>query len=72
MSQENVDLAHRAYEAFNRRDWGAFLALMDRDVEVESRSDTPSVVSEARHHALRPSVSRYGRGDGGVGVARRG
>jgi len=37
MSQENVELARRAYDAFNRRDWDAFLALMDREVEVESR-----------------------------------
>jgi ketosteroid isomerase-like protein len=37
MSQENVELAYRAYDAFNRRDWDAALALMDDEVEVESR-----------------------------------
>jgi ketosteroid isomerase-like protein len=37
MSQENVELAYRAAEAFNRRDLDAFLALMDDDVEVASR-----------------------------------
>jgi ketosteroid isomerase-like protein len=37
MSQENIELAYRAYDAFNRRDWDAFLALVDDDVEVESR-----------------------------------
>ena len=37
MSQENVELAYRAAEAFNRRDLDAFLALMDDDVEVISR-----------------------------------
>jgi ketosteroid isomerase-like protein len=37
MSQENVELTHRAYDAFNQRDMGAFLALMDRDVQAESR-----------------------------------
>ena len=37
MSQENVELAHRAAEAFNRRDLDAFLALMDDDVEIASR-----------------------------------
>jgi len=36
MSQENVELHYRAYDAFNRRDRGAFLALMDDDVEAES------------------------------------
>jgi len=37
MSQENVDLARHAFDAFNRRDRDAFLALMDDDVEAESR-----------------------------------
>jgi ketosteroid isomerase-like protein len=34
MSQETVELTHGAYDAFNRRDWGAFLALMDADVRA--------------------------------------
>jgi hypothetical protein len=33
MSQENVELHHRATDAFNRRDLGAYLALMDPEVE---------------------------------------
>ena len=37
MSQENVDLVLRAYDAFNRRDWDAFVALMDDDVEIVTR-----------------------------------
>jgi ketosteroid isomerase-like protein len=37
MSHENVELAYRAVEAFNRRDLDALLALMDDDVEVVSR-----------------------------------
>ena len=37
MSQENVKLAHRAFDVFNRRDLDAFLALMDDEVEVGSR-----------------------------------
>ncbi|HEX5574733.1 MAG TPA: nuclear transport factor 2 family protein [Gemmatimonadales bacterium] len=37
MSQENVQRARRAYEAFNRRDWDAFLALMDTEIVMESR-----------------------------------
>ena len=37
MSQENVELAHRAIEAFNRRDLDAALALMDDDVEAIPR-----------------------------------
>jgi ketosteroid isomerase-like protein len=37
MSQQNVELAQQAFDAFNRRDSGAFLALMDADVEAGSR-----------------------------------
>lgn len=37
MSQENVDLHFRAFDAVNRRDLPAFLALSDEDVEVVSR-----------------------------------
>ena len=33
MSQENVELARRTIDAFNRRDLDALLALMDEDVE---------------------------------------
>jgi ketosteroid isomerase-like protein len=33
MSQEDVELTHRAIDAFNRRDVGAYLALQDPDVE---------------------------------------
>jgi ketosteroid isomerase-like protein len=34
MSQESVELAHRLFEAFNRRDLDALLAFMDDDVEA--------------------------------------
>jgi ketosteroid isomerase-like protein len=37
MSQENVERARQAYQAFNRRDQETFLALMDEDVVAESR-----------------------------------
>jgi ketosteroid isomerase-like protein len=37
MSQQNVDLMLKSYDAFNRRDWDAFVALMDEEVEIESR-----------------------------------
>jgi ketosteroid isomerase-like protein len=33
MSQENVELHHRAIDAFNRRDLNTYLALMDAEVE---------------------------------------
>jgi ketosteroid isomerase-like protein len=34
MSQENVELARRAYDAFNRRDFGSLVALIDADVRL--------------------------------------
>jgi ketosteroid isomerase-like protein len=37
MSQENVELHLHSIDAVNRRDQEAFLALMDKDVEVVSR-----------------------------------
>ena len=37
MSQENVELAHQAYRAFNRRDLAALLALVDADAEAVPR-----------------------------------
>jgi ketosteroid isomerase-like protein len=37
MSEENVDRALRAYDAFNRRDLDAFLELTHEEVEVETR-----------------------------------
>jgi ketosteroid isomerase-like protein len=36
MSQENVELLHQAFDAFNRRDLDAFLALCDPEVEFIS------------------------------------
>jgi ketosteroid isomerase-like protein len=37
MSQETVELVHRAYDALNRRDLDAYLALMDEGIEVVGR-----------------------------------
>jgi ketosteroid isomerase-like protein len=37
MSQENVELSYRAFDAFARRDFDALVALMDDDVELFSR-----------------------------------
>jgi ketosteroid isomerase-like protein len=46
MSQENVELTHRATDAFNRRDLDALLAVMDDDVEIVPRA----VAMEGRYH----------------------
>jgi ketosteroid isomerase-like protein len=41
MSQENVDLAQRGLDTFNRRDKAAWLALMDPDIEAIPPRDWP-------------------------------
>jgi hypothetical protein len=54
MSRENVELAHQAYEALNRRHLGAFLALIDADAEA-----LPRVVAiEGGYHG-RDGVRRW-------------
>ena len=37
MSQENVELVYRILDAFNRRDLGTFLGLIDPEVEFTTR-----------------------------------
>jgi ketosteroid isomerase-like protein len=37
VSQANVELAHRAYEALNRHDLAALLTVMDPGVELKAR-----------------------------------
>jgi ketosteroid isomerase-like protein len=37
MSKENVERLYRAYDAFNRRDLDAYLALIDPEVELTPR-----------------------------------
>ena len=37
MSRENIERLHRGYDAFNRRDLDAFLALMDPEVKLTTR-----------------------------------
>ena len=37
MSEDNVEIAHRVYDAFNRRDLDAMLACIDPDVQFAVR-----------------------------------
>jgi ketosteroid isomerase-like protein len=50
MSQENVELTYRAFDALNRREFEAFLALMDDDVEVVPRMSAIEGESAYRGH----------------------
>jgi ketosteroid isomerase-like protein len=54
MSHENVELARRALDAFNRRDLGAYLDLMDADVEFVAGG----VTMEGDYHG-RAGVRRF-------------
>ena len=50
MSQENLELAYRLTDAFNRRDLDALLALMDDDVELVPRQVALEGESSFRRH----------------------
>ena len=50
MSEENVDQARRGYDAFNRRDLDAFLALVDPEVEFTTRFAQMEGGSQYRGH----------------------
>jgi ketosteroid isomerase-like protein len=54
MSQENVKLARRTIDAFNRRDLDALLALVDEDVE-----GVPTVASIEGHYHGHAGIRRW-------------
>jgi ketosteroid isomerase-like protein len=54
MSQENIAIALRIFDAYSRRDFDAALALMDPEVEAHN----PPEVPEAAIHRGREAVRR--------------
>ena len=50
MSQENVEIVRRAYEAFNRHDFDAALGEVDPNVEWHQITQFPdrAVIADAR------------------------
>jgi ketosteroid isomerase-like protein len=54
MSQENVEIVRRLYEAVARRDTGTVLSLYDPDVEWDG--------SRSRWAEVMPAEAQYGRG----------
>src|SRR4026208_252073 len=54
MSQENVEIALKIFDAYTRRDFDAALAYMDPDVEAHNRPEVP----EASIHRGREAVRR--------------
>ena len=49
MSQENVEIVQRAFEAFRRRDDEAIFALYDADVEIDSDAGGEGLGETAVH-----------------------
>ena len=66
MSQENVDLAKKILDAFNRRDKAAWQALMDPDLEVAPPQDWPEAGlirgSEAAWHFYVQNIEAFREG----------
>jgi ketosteroid isomerase-like protein len=53
MSQENVEIVRRAYEAFQRNGGEALLAFLDREVEWKVRADLPDSDTYVGHEGMR-------------------
>jgi ketosteroid isomerase-like protein len=59
MSQENVKIVRRALDAFNRRDFDAWLEGFDRDVVWYAFPDEPDPGPFRGHEAIRAMVARW-------------
>jgi ketosteroid isomerase-like protein len=53
MSQENVEIVRRGYEAFNRGDFEGWLAVLDPDVELDERYIAPDAAIYRGHAGVR-------------------
>jgi ketosteroid isomerase-like protein len=58
MSQENVELARRTYEAFNRRDLDAVLNVFHPEVEIHDEPEIPDAAVHRGHEAVRRDWQR--------------
>ncbi len=56
MSQQNVEIVKRAYEAWNRRDMAAVLGACDPDIEWWERDDVPDTTV---HRGLNAARARF-------------
>jgi Ca2+-binding RTX toxin-like protein len=65
MSQDNVELVYRAHEAFNQRNFDAFVALTDPEAElIPLYMELPGVTFYVGHDGVRSWRARPVRGDG--------
>ena len=53
MSQENVEIARRGYEAFARRDLDAVFELFDPEIEAHDPPEMPDAAIHRGHDAVR-------------------
>jgi ketosteroid isomerase-like protein len=53
MSQENVEIVRRAYEAFSRGDFEAWLESVHQDAELHEASEIPDTAVYRGHDGLR-------------------
>jgi ketosteroid isomerase-like protein len=60
MSQENIDLARRIMEAFNRHDVEAFIAYLDPSVEYHSVMTVPGGSAYHGHDGVRRYFADFG------------
>jgi ketosteroid isomerase-like protein len=61
MSQENVELVQRQYEAFNRQDFEAWLDFFDPEVEFRESALTPDAATYHGHDGVRSWLAKAGR-----------
>ena len=53
MSQENVEVLRRAFEAWNRNDWQSLMDCYDRDVITVPPAEWPEAVTGTNRETLR-------------------
>jgi uncharacterized protein len=58
MSRENVEIARRAYEAFNSRDISSWLAMHSADAELHDLPNLPDAAVHRGHAELRTWAER--------------
>jgi ketosteroid isomerase-like protein len=66
MSQENVELVRRGYEAFNRQDFEAWLDFLDPQVEFQEMVLTPDAATYHGREAVRAWLQKGGEAFTGV------
>ena len=59
MSQENVEIVRRAYEAFAHADIAATLAALDPEIEWQTREDLPDAATHRGYEEVGAWIARW-------------